>query len=101
MTELGPQGSAVLACNAPAPKPQTPTPLAASPPPPRHAFRSERLRFAARKLAGPPAQTAEAGVAWSLSEGATIEVSYARNVFGRSVPRDPDDGVRTSVKVAF
>jgi hypothetical protein len=101
MTELGSQRSAVLACSAPALKPQTPTPLAASPPPPRNALRSDRFRFAARKLAGPPAQTAEAGVAWSLTEDATIEVSYARNVFGDSVPRDPDDGVRTSVKVAF
>jgi hypothetical protein len=39
---------------------------------------------------------------WSLTEDATIEVSLcAERLWRDSVPRDPDDGVRTSVKVAF
>jgi hypothetical protein len=101
MTELGSKGPAGLACGAAVLKPLPPTRLAAPPPPPRNALRSERVRFAARRIIGPSAQTAEAGIAWSLTEAASIEFSYARDVFGRSVPRDPENGVRTTVKLAF
>jgi hypothetical protein len=60
-----------------------------------------RLTFAAGKVATPQGQASEAGVACSLSDRIAIQMKYQRSAFGHAMPRDPENGIVTSLKLGF
>jgi len=80
-------------------------PVAARVPPPAPLSRAPveawRVSFATRKVLTPEGQTAEAGVSCSLSGRIAIQLSYERDTFGPAMPREPENGVVTSVNVGF
>ncbi len=80
-------------------------PVAARVPPPAPLSRAPgeawRVSFATRKVSTPEGQTAEAGVSCSLSGRIAIQLSYERDTFGPAMPREPENGVVTSVNVGF
>jgi len=79
-------------------------PVAARVPPAplsRPAVQARRVSFATRKISTPEGQTAEAGVAYPLSERVVVQVSYERDTLGRPMPRDPENGVVASLKLGF
>ena len=96
MTDLG---SSRVACSQVAMKP-----VAARMPPPRslsQAAQTPRLSFTTSGLSTPQGQASEAGVTCSLSDRIAIQVSYQRDAFGRTVPRDPENAVVTNLKLGF
>lgn len=70
-------------------------PPVASPAPP------SRVGLAKRKLVTPESQTSEAGLSFVLNSRLALQLGYARTAFGRTMPRDTDNGVRTSLRVGF
>src|SRR5207244_8581160 len=79
-------------------------PLAAPVPPAplsRPAVQARRVSFATRKISTPEGQTAEAGVAYPLSDRIAVQLSYERDAFGRAMPRDPENGVVATMTLAF
>src|SRR5207253_9285867 len=79
-------------------------PVAARVPPAplsRPAVQARRVSFATRKISTPEGQTAEAGVAYPLSDRIAVQLSYERDAFGRAMPRDPENGVVAAMTLAF
>jgi len=79
---------------------QAATPAATdSPPPP--APPSSRVRLRGQKWAAPRFQRSEAGVAWSVRPGVTLELNYERSALGPTMRHDHDDGILTRLKLGF
>ena len=101
VTRLGSSASSQVACGDVAMK----LPVAARVPPPAPLSRAPgeawRVSFATRKVSTPEGQTAEAGVSCSLSGRIAVQLSYERDTFGPAMPREPENGVVTSVNVGF
>jgi len=79
-------------------------PVAARVPPAplsRPAVQARRVSFATRKISTPEGQTAEAGVAYPLSDRIAVQLSYERDAFGRAMPRDPENGVVATMTLGF
>jgi transglycosylase-like protein with SLT domain len=80
-------------------------PVAALVPPPAPLSppvgQARRVRVATRRFSTPEGQTAEAGVAYPLSDRITVQVSHERDAAGRAMPRDPDNGVVACMKLGF
>ena len=97
VTQLG--SSSEVACGDVAMK----VPVAAPVLPPTlpQAQPSRRLSFSARRVPTPQGHASEAGVAYPLSERIAIQMTYQRDGFGRTVPRETENGLVTSVKVGF
>ena len=77
--------------------------LPESPPTPSspRALDAGPLSFGARKVVAPQGQTSQASVTWSLGGSLGLQLSYLRCTLGRSVPHDIENGLLTSVKLAF
>jgi hypothetical protein len=80
-------------------------PVAAAVPPPaplsRPARQARSASFTTGTVTTPEGQTAEAGVAYPLSDRIAVQLSYERDVFSRAVPRDPENGVSATLKLGF
>lgn len=59
------------------------------------------LRVTGRKYWAPEAQRAEAGLSLTVSETVSVLLNYERTAYGRTMPRDEDNGVLTRLKLAF
>ena len=70
-----------------------------SPPPP--APPSSRVRLRGQKWAAPRFQRSEAGIAWSVRPGVTLELNYERSALGPTMRHDHDDGILTRLKLGF
>jgi Transglycosylase SLT domain len=100
VTRLGSSSSSQVACGEVAMK----MPVAARVPPSpplSQAQPSRRLSFSARRLPTPQGHASEAGVTYPLSERIAVQMSFHRDAFGRSVPRETENGVITNVRVGF
>jgi transglycosylase-like protein with SLT domain len=98
VTELG--SSSQVACGDVAMK----VPVAARMPPPpplSPPAQTPALSFSSRRLPTPQGHSSEAGVAYPLSERIAILMSYQRDGFGSTVPREAENAVVTSVKLGF
>jgi hypothetical protein len=77
-----------------------PSPLMVAPPAPPPAA-APRLGLAKAKLVSPEAQMAEASVRFDVSPRVALQLGYTRTALGGNVPHDPDNGVRTSLRIGF
>jgi hypothetical protein len=71
------------------------------PPPLSQPAQTPALSFSSRRLPTPQGHSSEAGVAYPLSERIAILMSYQRDGFGSTVPREAENAVVTSVKLGF
>ena len=78
-----------------------PSALALAPPPPPPPAEPSRLGLAKTKLVSPEAELAEAGLRFAVSPRVALQIGYTRTALGSNVPHDPDNGVRTSLRVGF
>src|SRR5437870_1894092 len=98
ITELRPSSQSAcgeIAMKLPVAARVPPAPL--SPP----AVQAQRVSFATRKISTPEGQTAEAGVAYPLSDRIAVQLSYERDAFGRAMPRDPENGAVATMTLGF
>jgi hypothetical protein len=72
-------------------------------PPPAAAARVglENLDLEKTKHVSPEAQMAEAGLRFSVTPRVAVQLGYTRTALGGAVPHDPDNGVRTSLRIGF
>ena len=53
------------------------------------------------KIAAPHFQRSEAGVAWSLGGGLSLQLHYERGAYAPMMRQDHDDGILTRLKLSF
>ena len=73
--------------------------MVARPAPPPVA--AARVGLEKTKLVSPEAQMAEAGLRFAVTPRVALQLGYTRTALGGTVPHDPDNGVRTSLRIGF